>query len=98
MYDIGPPGLRSAGSTLKFFKTHHLKCSLQVTLRSQLISNWFFDTKLPVEFVCVCVGNSNLLFVLNKNCQYLYFQIQTSNVTQCCTKYFTKAKKSSPLQ
>ena len=30
MYDIGPPGLRSAGSTLKFFKTHHLKCSLQV--------------------------------------------------------------------
>jgi hypothetical protein len=23
-----PPGVRSAGSTLKFFKTHHLKCSL----------------------------------------------------------------------
>ena len=31
MYDVasGPPGVRSAGSTLKFFKTHHLKCSLQ---------------------------------------------------------------------
>jgi len=29
MYDLGPPGVRSAGSTLKFFKTHHLKCSLQ---------------------------------------------------------------------
>merc|ERR1711893_258133 len=31
MYDVtsGPPGVRSAGSTLRFFKTHHLKCSLQ---------------------------------------------------------------------
>jgi E3 ubiquitin-protein ligase TRIP12 len=29
MYELGPPGVRSAGSTLKFFKTHHLKCSLQ---------------------------------------------------------------------
>ena len=31
MFDAaaGPPGVRSAGSTLKFFKTHHLKCSLQ---------------------------------------------------------------------
>merc|ERR1719410_2827726 len=31
MYDVanGPPGVRSAGSTLKFFKTYHLKCSLQ---------------------------------------------------------------------
>ena len=25
----GPPGVRSVGPTLKFFKTHHLKCSLQ---------------------------------------------------------------------
>ena len=31
MYDVasGPPGVNSARSTLKFFKTHHLKCSLQ---------------------------------------------------------------------
>ena len=31
MYDMttGPTGVRSAGSTLKSLKTHHLKCSLQ---------------------------------------------------------------------
>lgn len=25
----GSSGVKSAGSTLRFFKTHHLKCSLQ---------------------------------------------------------------------
>ena len=31
MYDMttGSSGVKSAGSTLRFFKTHHLKCSLQ---------------------------------------------------------------------
>ena len=38
MYELGPPGVRSAGSTLKFFKTHHLKCSLQVSLMCKFIS------------------------------------------------------------
>jgi E3 ubiquitin-protein ligase TRIP12 len=40
MYDIGPPGLRSAGSTLKFFKTHHLKCSLQRHPECTSLKSW----------------------------------------------------------
>ena len=42
MYDVssGPPGVRSAGSTLKFFKTHHLKCSLQRHPDCSSLKSW----------------------------------------------------------
>ena len=42
MYDVssGPPGVRSAGSTLKFFKTHHLKCSLQRRPDCSSLKSW----------------------------------------------------------
>jgi len=40
MYDLGPPGVRSAGSTLKFFKTHHLKCSLQRHPECTSLKSW----------------------------------------------------------
>jgi len=42
MYDMasGPTGVRSAGSTLKFFKTHHLKCSLQRHPDCSSLKSW----------------------------------------------------------
>ena len=42
MYDMtnGPTGVRSAGSTLKFFKTHHLKCSLQRHPECSSLKSW----------------------------------------------------------
>ena len=42
MHDMtsGSSGVRSAGSTLRFFKTHHLKCSLQRHPECSSLKEW----------------------------------------------------------
>ena len=42
MHDMtsGSSGVKSAGSTLRFFKTHHLKCSLQRHPDCSSLKSW----------------------------------------------------------
>lgn len=42
MHDMssGASGVRSAGSTLRYFKTHHLKCSLQRHPDCSTLKSW----------------------------------------------------------
>ena len=39
-YFLGSSGVKSAGSTLRFFKTHHLKCSLQRHPDCSSLKSW----------------------------------------------------------
>ena len=72
MYDVtsGPPGVRSAGSTLKFFKTHHLKCSLQRHPDCTSLKSWKgglvkIDPLALVQAIERYLGRSLLIFYLS---------------------------------
>ena len=77
MYDVtsGPPGVRSAGSTLKFFKTHHLKCSLQRHPDCTSLKSWKgglvkIDPLALVQAIERYLGKTVVFFFLKRSLNY----------------------------
>ena len=64
MYDMttGSSGVKSAGSTLRFFKTHHLKCSLQRHPDCTSLKSWKGGlVKIDPLALVQAIGENNFL-------------------------------------
>ncbi len=72
MHDMtsGSSGVKSAGSTLRFFKTHHLKCSLQRHPDCTSLKSWKGGlVKIdPLALVQAIERYDNLSFFKRKVC------------------------------
>ena len=69
MYDMttGSSGVKSAGSTLRFFKTHHLKCSLQRHPDCTSLKSWKGGlVKIDPLALVQAIGENDFLYFFGK--------------------------------